>query len=766
MRVDGSWRLAALLLTALTRLAGQETMASVRVFSDPPGATLTVDGSPVQSAQTFVWPQGSKHTLFASVQQTGAQFGMKYSFKYWEDSSGFIYEGGNQLIATADPKVKFIKAVFELEYLLSLAFYDCSGVEGPCASPAGSVYVDAILYRAGQKIWIPAGRTVTAQAVPNPGYVFVGWNNTADPGVNAFGTTFTMTGPRTLSPRFVPARAVEIRTEPDGLLIQADRTSIKAPARLDWGWETTHTLGVVSPQNDLYGKTWIFAGWSDGGAPVHAYTVKPGAFTETIVAKFVPGGRASFVTSPPGLKLSIDGRDNWQSYNFSWPAGETHRVSAPLEQKDAQGRTYVFKGWSDGLPAEHDITLTEADLAGFRIVAEYELMGRLSLTSQPSGLALRVNGEECKTPCVVDRPAGAAVRFAAPKQIELYDGARLSLADWVNAGDVEQSFVFTSAVKAYHADYRLMHRLMAVPDRPDGAVVRAAPESADGYYETGTEVQITAEAAAGYRFRRWEGDVTGAYRSAAVKMTAPRFARAILEAVAFVPPTGVRNAAGETPENAVAAGSVVSLFGANLAIRTEVGPQSPMAQTLAGAVVRLGARMLPLIFASPEQINLQIPYDVEPGQYKLVLQTEGQADVSIDLAVQRNAPGLFHEVIESQAFVLAARGGASVTAESPARPGDLITIWATGLGPYDRRPISGFAIPSGSVYRAADTVELWHGDAAWVVEFAGAAEGMAGIELIRFRVPRDAAAGALELKLRVNGTESNTVLLRVGTAAE
>jgi uncharacterized protein (TIGR03437 family) len=408
------------------------------------------------------------------------------------------------------------------------------------------------------------------------------------------------------------------------------------------------------------------------------------------------------------------------------------------------------------------VVLGAADLDGIRLTAQYQLLGRLTLTSEPSGLAMRVDGRECNTPCLIDRAEGIEIRFSAPKHVTLHEGSRLTLSDWIDAGDAEQTFHFSSAATAYHAGYRLMHRLNAVADRPNAAVLGAEPDSRDGFYEDSSEVQVTVQPLAGHRFRGWEGDASGAYRTVSVRMTAPRFVRAVLEPVPFVPPAGARNAAGATPTNAVAPGSLVSLFGVNLTAVTEIGPVSPLAQTLGGAVVRLGTRMLPLIFVSPEQINLQLPHDIEPGAHRLVLQSEGQGETGIDIVVQRNAPGLFHELVGDQPLAIATRfDGSRVTPEAPAKRGEDVIILGTGLGPYDRTPVAGFAIPAGGVYRLADAVEVLSSDGVWEVQFAGAAERLTGIDVLRFRVPPEAPSGIVSLKVASNGTESNTVTLPV-----
>ena len=60
-----------------------------------------------------------------------------------------------------------------------------------------------------------------------------------------------------------------------------------------------------------------------------------------------------------------------------------------------------------------------------------------------------------------------------------------------------------------------------------------------------TNVTITAEAKPGFRFRRWDGDLAGTFRSGAVNMSMSRLVRAMLDKVPYVAPTGVRNAAAD-----------------------------------------------------------------------------------------------------------------------------------------------------------------------------------------------------------------------------
>src|SRR5205085_2356625 len=161
----------------------------------------------------------------------------------------------------------------------------------------------------------------------------------------------------------------------------------------------------------------------------------------------------------------------------------------------------------------------------------------------------------------------AKVRVSAVASIAQGDGSRLDFNGWPG-GAAEYVATMTEAPQTLAASYRTMNRFTAASDPPNGAVWRVEPSSGDGFYNAETVVAVNLTAQPGFRFRRWDGDLSGTIPSGVVTMIAPRIVRALLEPVPYIAPTGVSNAAGATPSTAVAAGSVISIFGANLASAT------------------------------------------------------------------------------------------------------------------------------------------------------------------------------------------------------
>jgi uncharacterized protein (TIGR03437 family) len=98
--------------------------------------------------------------------------------------------------------------------------------------------------------------------------------------------------------------------------------------------------------------------------------------------------------------------------------------------------------------------------------------------------------------------------------------------------------------------------------------------------------------------------------------------------------------------------------------------------------------------------------------------------------------------------------GSLVTAEAPARRGELLTVYGTGFGPAVAPRPFGFAPPEQSPI--VDTVSVQAGDAVVAPERAYAAAGRIGLDVVQFRVP-EGVSGAMQVRVTVNGKVSNPV---------
>ncbi len=556
-----------------------------------------------------------------------------------------------------------------------------------------------------------------------------------------------------------------LASKPPGLQVLADHTLMYTPVTLDWGVGTTHTVGAQPWQTDLQGRQWVFSSWSDGGSITHAYTM-PSTNSLTLTASFVPGGQVTFFTNPTGLNLVIDGLAVGPPYNLVWAAGVAHTISAPLQQVDLYGNGWAFQSWSNGGPATQTVTLTPAQVAaGFRLTANYtpssQTTGQLLIQSSPPGVDVMADGADCYTPCTLQFTIGSQVALSAPATAQLGAGTQLVFENWADGAPATRTVTIGSGTQTVTANYQSTYLLSATASPAGAATFQFSPASSNGFYASGTAVTVSASASANYSFEQWQGDASGSLASVTLQMTQPHSVTAVFERTGNDGINSVVNAAGSGPENALAPGSLISIYGPKLAPGTETGPASPLTQTLEGVTVTIGDQLLPLLMVSPGQISAQLPSGLGIGNQTLVVHNPGQPDASASFNTQRNAPGLFSQQISGQAYWLAMHAdGTLVTPTSPALQGETITALGTGFGPYHPQPPDGFAVPPSPAFPLADQAELVFSGKTVKPDFAGAAPGRVGVTQVLFLIADPFPTGTtVEVKVQVNGQESNTVLL-------
>lgn len=776
------------------------------------GALFKVDGREYRDRAIFAWPQGSQHILeFVLNQETGIYqyanfFKTRFTFNGWSDNQSLSQNAGtptqSTVIVTADPKVTRYLGAVTVEHLMQLVFFD--GLDTPlagtgpgtCQTPGdappgqirvGLIYINGSCYWNNASFWT-TGNELRLNAYPYPGYVFLGWAVDQNPS-DAFLKTAIVNGPSIVRARFSPAKRIKFRTDPMGLRLRINREEIRTtemepcepnnfltprpPAsiplacigEMDFIPGSRHVFGGVSPQLDKNGRVWVFDQFDNGLGQDAPVTVGTNVSTvDTIVGRFKRGVQTSIATQPAGLKVRINGRDNWPENYFVFLPGSKQTVSAYPEVTDSRGRKYVFRRWSNGGEATHTFTVPEDFDKTFHLVAEYEQLGQIVIQSNAAGASVLVDGAPCATPCRIDRATGSETRIEALETTPVSEVQRLEFLGWSDKGDRARVLKLNdSGLVTLNATFRTAFKISVAADPGEGAIFKLEPSAPEDFYPADSIVLVSIETRPGFRFRRWDLDLSGTSPVASLHMARPRSVVARLDKVPFIKPAGIRNAAGITPDGAVAPGSLIFIDGADLAPYREDGPPGPiLAQALARTSVLVGNRILPLIYVSPERIQAQLPRDLEPGEYEMRVIRAAQSDITGKFTVSLTAPGLFSQPIDTREFAIALHAdGSPVTLENPAKRGEQITLTGTGFGAYKMSHPEGFALPPAPAFPLMYEVLVQSGEESKPAVWAGGLAGRVGIDAVRFTVAEEAASGIAQVKVRVGTAESNVVVLPI-----
>jgi len=210
----------------------------------------------------------------------------------------------------------------------------------------------------------------------------------------------------------------------------------------------------------------------------------------------------------------------------------------------------------------------------------------------------------------------------------------------------------------------------------------------------------------------------------------------------------------------ISPGSIVSLFGANLASGTVSAAVSPLPTMLSGTQVLVNGTPAPLFYVSPTQINLQLPNGIS-GNATMMVTSGGASSVSTTVAVSALSPAIFMAG-GTQGAILNQDYSAN-SAANPAAAGSVIQIFATGLGATSPPLATGQAGATSPPFNTTvNTVTATINGTSAPVAFSAAAPGFVGLFQINVTVPPDTPSGsAVPLQLQVAGQSSNTVTVAV-----
>jgi uncharacterized protein (TIGR03437 family) len=232
---------------------------------------------------------------------------------------------------------------------------------------------------------------------------------------------------------------------------------------------------------------------------------------------------------------------------------------------------------------------------------------------------------------------------------------------------------------------------------------------------------------------------------------------------------GVVNGASFAAGQPVAAGSIVSIFGENIAEFLGSAQTVPLPIALKHVSVSFDfpeeGLSVPgrFYYVSPQQVNIQVPWELAGFNFALVkIRIEDSVSAVFTVNLADYAPGIFEFDRDGQQFgVITHANGSLVTRSQPARAEETVIVYATGLGPVNQAQASGQAAPVSPLARTQVTPVVRVAGRDAVVEFSGLTPGFVGLYQVNVTLPAGLAGGNQELLLTSNGIAASPVAIPI-----
>jgi uncharacterized protein (TIGR03437 family) len=218
---------------------------------------------------------------------------------------------------------------------------------------------------------------------------------------------------------------------------------------------------------------------------------------------------------------------------------------------------------------------------------------------------------------------------------------------------------------------------------------------------------------------------------------------------------------------AIAPGEVVVIYGSGMGpaqlTQFQLNSAGLVPTNVAGTTVYFNGTPAPVLYTSANQVSAIVPFSISGSTAQVVVQYQGQVSPSLSVAVAPTAPSLFtlNGSGSGQALAITRDGSINDSAHT-VKAGDLITLYATGLG--QTNPASQDGQPATvPLPLPVASVSATIGGKSATVQYAGAApRTVAGVMQINVFVPSGLTSGDVSVTIQADAAASqNDVTIAV-----
>jgi uncharacterized protein (TIGR03437 family) len=233
-----------------------------------------------------------------------------------------------------------------------------------------------------------------------------------------------------------------------------------------------------------------------------------------------------------------------------------------------------------------------------------------------------------------------------------------------------------------------------------------------------------------------------------------------------ITPGKVQNAAAYSEGSTISPGSLISIYGSQLASTLAEADSLTLSTRMADVdSVTINGLAAPLRFVSGGQINAQAPWGLIAGPATIVVTRGGIASQPATAQVATYSPEVyfFNETTRAIAVnpdgtVAHPAGAIPGLTSHPATAGDSIFFYASGLGPLAQQPPADGHNALDMQRNTQAPLTVLVGGVPATVQFAGLAPEFAGVYQVNIQIPAGITGAALPLQLSIGGASTRDAI--------
>jgi len=186
----------------------------------------------------------------------------------------------------------------------------------------------------------------------------------------------------------------------------------------------------------------------------------------------------------------------------------------------------------------------------------------------------------------------------------------------------------------------------------------------------------------------------------------------------------------------IAPGELLTLYGSNMASGTVVASTVPFPTTLGKTQVLINGIQAPIYYVTSGQLSAIVPYGITGTIASVQVINDGAASNTVSTTISKTSPGVLTQQQNGLGYGdVVHQDGSLVNAGNPAKPGETLSVFLTGLGAVNPTVGDGAPGPVSPFAQTVATISAFVGLGTAPISYAGLAPQLAGLYQINLTVP-------------------------------